>query len=103
MKLSIVFGGLSVAAMLLMIFQAVRQELNLRDLKTRMLENSAQVKIKEEGIAEMKIKIKEIKERLMIVNTEMDNLRKKKADSDKSAQELDKSLETCNTEKASDT
>ncbi|TKS82055.1 hypothetical protein D9C73_016164 [Collichthys lucidus] len=103
MKLSFVFVGLGVSAMLVMIFQTVRQELNLRDLKTRMLENSAQVKRKEEAIAEMKTKIKEIKDKLTTVNIKLDGLRKQKADSDKSAQELDKNLETCNTEKASDT
>ncbi|KAG8010059.1 hypothetical protein GBF38_014221 [Nibea albiflora] len=103
MKLSFVLVGLSVAAMVVMIFQAVRQELNLRSLKTRMVENSAQVKRKEEAIVEMKNKIKEMKEKLMSVNTKMEDLKKKKADGDKSAQELDKSLETCNTEKASDT
>lgn len=100
MKLAFVLVGLSVAAMVVMIFQTVRQEVNLRGLKTRMVENTAQVKRKEEAIVEMKNTIKEMKDKLMGVNTKVEDLKKKKAESDKSAQELDKSLETCNTEKA---
>ncbi|XP_070768337.1 tropomyosin-2 [Enoplosus armatus] len=99
MKLAIVLVGLSVSVMAVMIFQAVRQELNLHNLKTRMVANSAEVKRKEEAIIELKNKIQELKTTLASVNTKMDELKKTKAESEKSTQDLDKSLQTCNTEK----
>ncbi|XP_051262367.1 uncharacterized protein si:dkey-87o1.2 [Dicentrarchus labrax] len=100
MKVAIVLVGLSVALMVVMIFQAVRQELSLRHLKTRMGENSAEVKKKEEAIMEVKNKIKDMRDTLTSVNTKLDELKKKKAESETSAGELGKSLQTCNTEKA---
>uniref|UniRef100_A0A8P4K429 Si:dkey-87o1.2 n=1 Tax=Dicentrarchus labrax TaxID=13489 RepID=A0A8P4K429_DICLA len=96
---AIVLVGLSVALMVVMIFQAVRQELSLRHLKTRMGENSAEVKKKEEAIMEVKNKIKDMRDTLTSVNTKLDELKKKKAESETSAGELGKSLQTCNTEK----
>ncbi|XP_039972623.1 uncharacterized protein si:dkey-87o1.2 [Xiphias gladius] len=100
MKLSVVVLGLSVAVMLVMIYQAVSQELNLRYLKARMVENSAEVKRKEEAIIEVKTKIRELKTTLASFNAKMDELKKKKADAEKSTQEIDKRLQTCNSEKA---
>ncbi|XP_044065302.1 uncharacterized protein si:dkey-87o1.2 isoform X1 [Siniperca chuatsi] len=100
MKLAIVLLGLSVVVMAIMVFQAVRQELNLRNLKTRIVENSAEVKTKEEAIVEAKNKIQELKTKLASVNTKVDELKKTKADTEKSTQDTDKSLQTCNTEKA---
>ncbi|XP_044065304.1 uncharacterized protein si:dkey-87o1.2 isoform X2 [Siniperca chuatsi] len=79
MKLAIVLLGLSVVVMAIMVFQAVRQELNLRNLKTRIVENSAEVKTKEEAIVEAKNKIQELKTKLASVNTKA-NVEKKKTD-----------------------
>ncbi|XP_071325773.1 tropomyosin-2 [Trachinotus anak] len=100
MKLALAVLCLSVAVMVVMVFQAVRQELNLRHLKTRMLENSAEVKRKEEAIIEAKGKIQEVKTKLESVNTKMDELKKKKVETEKSTQEHDQSLQNCNSEKA---
>lgn len=103
MKLLIVLLGLSTVVMVVMIFQAARQELNLRYLKTRTAESSAAVKRKEEAIIELKNKIKKMKETVESVNAKMDELRKKKGELEKSTQELGNSLQTCNTGKARDT
>ncbi|XP_050932155.1 uncharacterized protein si:dkey-87o1.2 [Lates calcarifer] len=100
MKLAVALVGLSLAVMVVMIYQAVRQELNLRNLKTRMVENSAEVKRKEEAIVELKVKIQDLKTTLTGVHTKMDELKVKKVEVEKSSQELDKYLQTCNTEKA---
>jgi len=99
MKLFVVLLGLSMAVMGVMIFQAVRQEFNLRNMKTRTAENTAEVSRKEEAIVELKNKIKDLKAGMASVNTKMDELRKKKADTEKSTKDFDMSLQTCNTEK----
>lgn len=103
MKLAVVFVTLSVAVMVILIFQAVRQELIMRNLKTHTDENSAEVKRKEDAIIELKNKIKELKTTLESVNTKMGELKKMKTDAEKSTLDYEKSLQTCNTEKASDT
>lgn len=100
MKLLVVLLGLSVAVMGVMIFQTVRQEFNLRTMKTRTAENTAEVSRKEGSIVHLKNKIKDLKAAMSSVNAKLEELRKKKADTEKSTQDLDKSLQTCNTEKA---
>lgn len=102
MKLPVVLVCLSVAVMVVMIFQAVRQELDLRNLKTRMVQNAAEVKRKEEAIVQVKTKIQQLKSTLTNVNTKMDELKKKKADTIKSSDQFGKTLQTCNSEKARD-
>ncbi|KAF3691931.1 hypothetical protein EXN66_Car007606 [Channa argus] len=99
MKLALVLVGLSVAVMGIMIFQAVRQELNLQNTKARLVENSADVKRKEDAIMEMKTKIQEMKTSLGSANAKIDELKKKKIDIVKSTEEFEKSLQTCNSEK----
>lgn len=90
---------LSVAVMTVMIFQAVRQEMDLRDLNDHMVVNSAEVKKKEKVIAEAKTKISELKTELDSVNSRMSELKRKKMAIDRSTRDLDKSLQTCNNEK----
>ncbi|KAM7383480.1 hypothetical protein PAMP_003126 [Pampus punctatissimus] len=82
--------------------QAVRQELNIRYLRSRTLENSIQTKRKEEAIVELKGEIIKLKNSVASANSKMDELRRKKADTEKSTQTLDDSLKACNTEKARD-
>ncbi|XP_078109066.1 uncharacterized protein LOC144519648 [Sander vitreus] len=99
MKLAICLAFLSVAVVVVLIFQAVRQELNLRVLKSRTVENTEQIKRKEEAIIEVKSKIQAMKSKLVFVNTNIDTLKKKKTDGEQKAQDLSKNLQTCNTEK----
>lgn len=103
MRLAVVLVALSIAVLIAMIFQAVRQELKLSNLKTHMVEKSAEVKRKEETIIEVKKKVKELKMALTSVNQKIEELKKKKSGFEKTEQELDQSLQACNTEKARDT
>uniref|UniRef100_A0A3B4T9N6 Si:dkey-87o1.2 n=1 Tax=Seriola dumerili TaxID=41447 RepID=A0A3B4T9N6_SERDU len=99
MKLAVVLLCLSVAMMVGMVFQSVRQELHLRHLKTRMVLDSVEVKRKEEAIVDAKNKIQGLKTTLDSVNSKMDQLKKKKVDGETSRQEHDKTLQACNSEK----
>lgn len=103
MKLSVALAVLCVAVMAVMIYQTLRQELNLRNLKTRTMQNSAEVKRKEEAIVQVKNALNEMKAKLASVNTKIGELKKTRVATEKSTQELDTSLQTCNTEKASNT
>lgn len=103
MKLAIAVVTLSVAVMAVLAFQAVRQELNLRFMRAHIEANSVEVKRKEEAIIEVKKKIQELKATLTSVNAKIVNLEKTKADAGKSKQTHEKSLQACNSEKASDT
>lgn len=100
MKLAITLVGLSMAVMVVMIFQAVRQELDLRNLKSRMMQSSVEVKRKEEAIAQLKDKTQQLKSTLTSVNAKMDELKKKKQEALKLTEDFGKSLQTCNSEKA---
>uniref|UniRef100_A0A7N9AN68 Si:dkey-87o1.2 n=1 Tax=Mastacembelus armatus TaxID=205130 RepID=A0A7N9AN68_9TELE len=94
-----VSGHAHVGVMVAMIVYTVQQEMKLRNSRTRMLENSAQIKQKEEAIAEVKKKIGELKSTLTTVNTKINELKTEKAGVDKLTGEFDKSLQTCNSEK----
>ncbi|KAM9405100.1 uncharacterized protein ACWYII_028582 isoform 2-T2 [Salvelinus alpinus] len=91
---------LAVGVMVVLIYQAVRQELTLRGLKARALESSSQVKQKENDIVQVKMKIQKLNGELEPINTKRDELTKKKEQSAKATGEADKSLKTCHTEKA---
>ncbi|XP_072250379.1 uncharacterized protein [Leuresthes tenuis] len=99
MKLAAFFVVVSVVLMGAMVFQTVRQELNLRTLRASLVKNSADVKRKENFIVGIKNKIQVLKSSLESINVEVEDLKQKKAETEKSVQELDKSLETCNAEK----
>ncbi|XP_059194343.1 uncharacterized protein si:dkey-87o1.2 [Centropristis striata] len=101
MKLAVALVCLSVAVMVVMIYQAVRQEMNLRDLKSRMVENAAEVKRKEESIVETKGKIQTLKQDVLAVNKKVDALWETKKTKTNSEAEFKKNLASCNTEKAS--
>ncbi|KAM4600695.1 uncharacterized protein ACJ7VT_020601 [Polymixia lowei] len=99
MKLAAVFAFVSVSVMLGMIYQAAKQELNLRSLKTHMMQSSVEVKRKEDAIIEMKAKIQDLNKSLLPLNTKRDELEKKKKDTVKSTEDMNNNLQTCNTEK----
>ncbi|KAK9513798.1 hypothetical protein VZT92_027304 [Zoarces viviparus] len=98
MKLVIVLVGLSVTVMVAMIYLAVDQEFKLHDLKARIVESYAEVRMKEESIVELKTKDKAMRSELVSVNTKVDELKKRKEESVQSAQDLTKALQTCTTD-----
>ncbi|KAM4580331.1 uncharacterized protein PAE49_005223 [Odontesthes bonariensis] len=99
MKLAGFFVVLCVMVLGAMVFQTVRQELSLRTLRTRLGEDAADVKKKENSIVEIKNKIQELRTSLESTNSKVEELKQKKAEIEKSVQELDQTLETCNAEK----
>lgn len=99
MKLAMALVGLGVVVMGVLIFQVVHQEFRLSHLKSRLVENSAQVTRKEEGIVELKAKISELQKSLDDVNTKVEQLKKKKAEIEKSSEDAGKGLAACTTEK----
>uniref|UniRef100_A0A8D3DX17 Si:dkey-87o1.2 n=1 Tax=Scophthalmus maximus TaxID=52904 RepID=A0A8D3DX17_SCOMX len=100
MKLTVVVVCLSVAVMTVLIYQALRQEVDLRRQKTLLVDNSAEVKRKEMAIVEAKKTIQQLKASLGTINEDIEGLKKKKEENDKAAQEFEQGLKTCNSEKA---
>ncbi|KAK0147842.1 hypothetical protein N1851_012456 [Merluccius polli] len=99
MKLVPVLAFLSVSVMVVMIFQAVRQELRLQSLKNHMLETSAELKKKEQAIIEEKNKIQDLSKQLAPLNNKKDELNQRKVEINKSLEKLTNSLLSCNTDK----
>ncbi|AWO96599.1 Hypothetical protein SMAX5B_011794 [Scophthalmus maximus] len=99
MKLTVVVVCLSVAVMTVLIYQALRQEVDLRRQKTLLVDNSAEVKRKEMAIVEAKKTIQQLKASLGTINEDIEGLKKKKEENDKAAQEFEQGLKTCNSEK----
>lgn len=103
MKIVVALVSLSVVIMVGLIFQAVHQEIKMRKAKTRIMENSMEVKRKEESIVEVKTKLETLKASLKTVNTKVEELKQKKEEASKSTNDFGQSLATCNNEKARQT
>ncbi|XP_037310377.2 uncharacterized protein si:dkey-87o1.2 [Pungitius pungitius] len=99
MKAVVVLCSLSVAAMCFLIYQAARQELNIHHLKTRMLTNVVEVRMKEESIIELQHKINDLKTASLAINAKIDGLKKKKEESNKSKAVSTETLKNCNKER----
>ncbi|XP_036930679.1 uncharacterized protein si:dkey-87o1.2 [Acanthopagrus latus] len=98
MKIAVIMTGLSVAVTIVLISQALRQEYNLHHMKARMLEDSAVMRTKEEAIVKIKNKMKDVKMTLSSVENKLTELKKQKEDFKTQGEELEKNLQTCNTE-----
>ncbi|XP_042628202.1 uncharacterized protein si:dkey-87o1.2 [Cyprinus carpio] len=90
---------LALCALLVIIYQAVQQELNLRNLKARIVVSGEQVKLKEDGIMAAKVKVEEMNKQLNPLITQRDQLKKQKDDMKKGNADSEKELGTCNAEK----
>ncbi|XP_048009255.1 myosin heavy chain, muscle [Megalobrama amblycephala] len=90
---------LALCALLIIVYQAIQQELNIRNLKTRIVVSGEQVKLKEDGIMSTKTKVEDINKKLSALTTQRDQLKKQKDDIKKSTAESEKELGTCNAEK----
>lgn len=99
MKFVPVLAFLTVSVMVVMIYQAVRQELGLRNLKARMFESSVELKQKEHAIIQEKNKIQDLNKQLAPLNKKKEELNKKKLDIRTSIDEMTISLVTCNADK----
>ncbi|XP_043117980.1 uncharacterized protein si:dkey-87o1.2 [Puntigrus tetrazona] len=90
---------LALCAMLVIIYQAVQQELNIRNLKTRIVVSGQQVKLKEDGILAAKTKVEEMNKNLNPLVTQRDQLKKQKDEIKKGHANSEKELGTCQAEK----
>nr|XP_057940116.1 uncharacterized protein si:dkey-87o1.2 [Doryrhamphus excisus] len=95
MKFVVVLFGLSLAVMAAMIFQTLRQELEFRNSKARRLEDLSVAKREEKVIDAIKPQINELKTNLASVMGRMDELKKRKAATEKTEQGVKKDLDAC--------
>ncbi|XP_060906612.1 uncharacterized protein si:dkey-87o1.2 [Labrus mixtus] len=99
MKWPGVLACLSAMFMVGIIVQALRQEMSLHNAKLRMVQNTAEIKRKEEAILEVKGKIEKLKISIGDVNQKTDDIKVKKDEIVKSTQKSETGLQTCNKEK----
>ncbi|KAF4103496.1 structural maintenance of chromosomes protein 2 [Onychostoma macrolepis] len=90
---------LALCALLVIIYQAVQQELNIRNMNKRITVSSQQVKLKEDGILAAKTKVEELNKQLNPLITQRDQLKKQKDDIKKGNANSEKELGTCQAEK----
>lgn len=100
MKFAIALLGLSAAVMVVMISQAVVQEMKLRKLKTQMSENTKETETKEKAIVTIKKQVNELKKKMESANTMIEELKKKKGELEQSKKDSETNLQNCKTVKA---
>uniref|UniRef100_A0A8C3FYG2 Uncharacterized protein n=1 Tax=Cyclopterus lumpus TaxID=8103 RepID=A0A8C3FYG2_CYCLU len=88
MKLMAFFVALSSVVMAGFIYQAMKQEYNLRNMKTRMAENTADFQRNEVAIDELKTNYQIMMKALMAVNSHTVELNEKKKDHETMAQQV---------------
>ncbi|XP_077430644.1 uncharacterized protein LOC144057220 [Vanacampus margaritifer] len=101
MKLVVALTLVSVAVMTVMILQTLRQELQLRHLKTRTVEHLAEAKRGEKTITLIKKQNVDLKTNLASITGRVEELKKRKAAAEKAEQDQQKSLQECGKEKES--
>lgn len=99
MKPAVVFVGLSLAVMVVLIYQAMKQEYNLRNLKTRFVEKTADFQRNEASIDELKTKFQIMNKALMTVNINIAELNERKKEFQTVAWNSSQILQTCSKEK----
>ncbi|XP_065126170.1 uncharacterized protein [Paramisgurnus dabryanus] len=90
---------LAVCALVVIIYQAVQQEINIRNMKTRIAVSTDQVKLKEDGIMSTKLQVEEMNKKISPVNTQKDQLKKQRDENKKAIAQLDKDTNTCKADK----
>ncbi|XP_077577595.1 uncharacterized protein LOC144199659 [Stigmatopora nigra] len=99
MKLVVVLTFVSMAVMLGMFFQTMRQELQLRLLNTRTAEHVSEFKKGEKIIASLRNQISTLKTNLASVTDRVEELKKRKAAAEQEEQTHRANLLTCGKEK----
>lgn len=100
MKLPLFALGLGITVMVVLGVHAFRQELRLRDLRSRISQSSVDSQNKEGDIADMKRKVIEQKAQLETVQSKLDELKAQKAELEKSKSDSETNLKSCAEEKA---
>lgn len=95
MKFAIALLALSATVMVVIVGQAIRQELNMRSLKNRMAQNLEEVGRKEEAIAEIKYKVTELKAVLDATTSKLEELKAQRGKIEKSKADYEANLKTC--------
>lgn len=90
---------LAVCALMVIVYQAIQQELNIRNQKTNIGVSNEQVKLKEEGIVSVKMQIDDMNKKIAPLAAQRDQLKKQKEDQKKIFAQSEKDLSTCKSEK----
>lgn len=97
-----VFGliFLAVCVLVAVAYQAFQQEMNIRSLRSQIDLTTEQVRMKEDEIVQVKLKLQQINDELVPFKKEKDELVKKKDGLKKAKDESEKGLGTCQKQKA---
>ncbi|XP_056619179.1 uncharacterized protein si:dkey-87o1.2 isoform X2 [Triplophysa dalaica] len=90
---------LAVCALMVIVYQAIQQELNIRNQKTSIVVSNEQVKLKEDGIVSVKMQIDDMNKKIAPLAAQRDQLKKQKEDQKKLFAQSEKDLGTCKSEK----
>ncbi|XP_076009909.1 uncharacterized protein LOC143003241 [Genypterus blacodes] len=99
MKFALFLAGVSVVVLTVLTVQAVRQELDMREVETRLMVETVDFKRKDAAITEVKKKISALKLALDSAKTKVEELYIVKAATKKAADDIVTSVKTCETDK----